>query len=104
MEDLTQERRAPLLNNEDLDIFDDKHESDNDVLENDMESFSSVIQTNLNNYPLYYYGDSDLMNRLRRIGITKAAQMMGQDLFSAWGILNPAYTEEEFKVPVTLRK
>ena len=62
VEDLAQACGYPLSNNEDLDIFDNKPESVYVVLEIDMDSFSSVIQSNLNNRPLYYSGDSDHMN------------------------------------------
>ena len=43
LEALSQVRRALSLNNEELDIFDDKPAPGNDVLEIDMESFISVI-------------------------------------------------------------
>ena len=49
MEDLEQAHRAPSLKNEHLEIVDDEHESSNDVLEIDMKSFSSEIQSKLNN-------------------------------------------------------
>ena len=62
-----------------------------------MENFRSVIQLNLNNCPLYYYGDY-----YQRSEIIKAAKMKGQDLFGAWGVPNTDYSKEESKVPVTV--
>ena len=47
----------PLTKNKYLDIVDDKPDSDDDVIEIDMDSFRSVIQSKLNNYPLYYSRD-----------------------------------------------
>ena len=58
LEDLSQACGDPYTHNEDLDIVDEKTECGNDVLSIDMESFSSSIQSNLNNNPLCYYGDS----------------------------------------------
>ena len=57
LEDLSQALKDSLSKNEDLEIVDDKIESVNDVIKIYMESFSSVIQSNLNNFPLYYSGD-----------------------------------------------
>ena len=56
MESLSQTCRYPPSKNEYLDIVDDEPESGDDMREIDMESFSSVIQSNLNNSPLYYSG------------------------------------------------
>ena len=91
-----------MSNNEDLEIVGDEPDSSHGVLEIDMESFSSVIQSNLNNHPLYCYGDSDCMDRRRRSDISKSANMTGQDLSDSWGIPNPAYAKEESRVTVTV--
>ena len=104
MEALAQACRAPSPNNEYFDIVDNEPESGDDVIEIYMEIFSSVIQSNLNNCPLYYSGDSYCTNRRRRSEISKAAKLTGQDLFAAWGIPNTAYADEESKVPVTVRQ
>ena len=63
MEALGQPRRAPPSKNEYLGIVNGEPEYGCDVIEIDMESFESVIQSNLNNHNLYYYGGSDCMNR-----------------------------------------
>ena len=78
MEDLAKSCRAPLHNNEDLNIVENEADSGDDVLETDMESFSSLMQSNLNNRPLCYSGDSDPTNRHRRSGIGKASNMIGK--------------------------
>ena len=59
-----------------------------------MESFSSVIELNLKNRPFYYSGDSDRANQRGRSEIIMAENPTGQYLFDAWGIPNPAYSEE----------
>ena len=68
-----------------------------------MESFSSVIKSNLNNRPFYYYWDSDRMNGCRRGAISKTDNMMGKYLFDDWGVHNIVYQQEESKVSVTMR-
>ena len=97
LEALAQARRAQSGKNEVLDIDDDEADSGDDEIEIDMESFSSVVKSNLRTRPVYYYGDSDRTKRRRRSKIDRAAKLTGQDLFAAWGITNPA---EESKVPV----
>ena len=82
-----------MSKNEGLYIVDDEPESGNDMLEIVMESFISLIQSKLNNNPLYYSGDSDRMNQHRRSEISKDANLMGQESFSSWGNPNPAYPE-----------
>ena len=81
-----------------------KSESSNDVLEIDMDSSNSVLQSNLNNRPLCYSGYLYHTNRCRRSDIIKAGNLMGKDFFSAWGIPDSAYSEEESKVIVTVRQ
>ena len=49
--------RYPLSKNEYLDIVGDEPESADNVLENNMESFRSSIQSNFSNSPLYYSED-----------------------------------------------
>ena len=49
--------RYLLSKNEYFDIVDDKPESGDNVLENNMESFRSSIQSKLENSPLYYSED-----------------------------------------------
>ena len=104
MEALAQAHWAPLSKNEYLDIFDHEPESGSDVLEIDMESFRSVIQSNLNNHTFYYSGDLDRTNRHWRSEIKKTANLIGQEFFAAWEVPNPAYSKEESKVPVTMRQ
>ena len=72
LEALSQASRDPFSNNEDFHIVEDKPESGNDMLDIDIESFSSLIQSNLINSPLYYYGDSDGTDQRRRTDISKA--------------------------------
>ena len=62
MESLVQACRDPSSKNEDLDIIDDEPKSGDGVLDIYMESFSSVIQSNLNNHLLYCSVDSDSTN------------------------------------------
>ena len=62
LEALAQARRDLLLKYEDLDNVDGKNESGDDVLDIDIESFRSAIQSNLNNSPLYYSRDSGRTN------------------------------------------
>ena len=62
LEAISQARRYLSSKNEDLEIVDRKTEPGNDMLEIYTKIFSSVIQSNLNNRPLYYSGDSDHMN------------------------------------------
>ena len=90
LEALAQARRAQSGKNEVLDIDDDEADSGDDEIEIDMESFSSVVKSNLRTRPVYYYGDSDRTKRRRRSKIDRAAKLTGQDLFAAWGITNPA--------------
>ena len=72
MEALAQACRAPSPNNEYFDIVDNEPESGDDVIEIYMEIFSSLIQSNLINSPLYYYGDSDGTDQRRRTDISKS--------------------------------
>ena len=93
LEALAWESRDLLSNNKYFDIFYDKLDSGNDVLEINMNSFRLVIHSNLNNFPLYYYGDSNSTNLCRRSDISKAENFIGQDLFAAWVIPNPDYSK-----------
>ena len=104
LEALAQAHRAPYPENEDFDIVYYKPESGDAVIDINMESFRSVIKSNLNKVPLYYSMDSYSMNRRRRSDIIKATKMMGQDLFAVWGIPNPSYTKKYSKIPVTVRQ
>jgi hypothetical protein len=70
---LAQACRAQSGKNEVLDIDDDEADSGDDKIEIDMESFSSVIKSNLRTCPVYYYGDSDCTKRRRRSKIDRAA-------------------------------
>ena len=103
VEDLEWDHMDMSPKNENLDIV-KKTESSDDVIEIYMDIFSSVIQSNFNNCPLYYSGDSYHTNQFRRSEIMMAAKMMGQYLFAAWGIPDPSHADEESKVPVTVRQ
>ena len=59
MEDTSKMRRNPSLKNKYLDIVDDEPESGDDIFEINIESFITVIQSNLKYRPLYYFGGSD---------------------------------------------
>ena len=93
-----------MSKNEDLDSVDDKHEFGNDVLDINMESLSSVIQSKLNTCPLYYSGCLYHTNQCRRSETSNSANQMWQDFFATGGVTYPAYAEEESKVPVTVRQ
>ena len=56
LEALAQARKAQSGENEVLDIDDDEADSGDDEIEIDMESFSSVVKSNLRTRPVYYYG------------------------------------------------
>ena len=62
---LAQACRAQSGKNEVLDIDDDEADSGDDEIEIDMESFSSVIKSNLRTRPVYCYGDSDRTTQKR---------------------------------------
>jgi hypothetical protein len=83
--------------NEVLDIDDDEADSEDDEIEVNMQSFSSVVKSNLKTRPVYHFGDSDRTKRRRRSEIDRAAKLTGQNLSADWGITNPA---EESKVSV----
>ena len=104
MEALAQAHMSPQSNNEYLGIVDNEPESGDVVLDIDMEMFSSVIQSNLDNCPLYYSGYSYRTNQHRRCKISKSKKIMGKGLFYAWSIPYPDYTQEETNVHVTMRK
>ena len=104
MEALAQVCRSPSLKNEYLDIFEDEPESRDDVLNINMESFSSVIQSNLKKNRFYCSGYSYHTNLRRSIDMSNAKKLMGKIIFSAWVIPNTAYAKEESKVPLIVRQ
>ena len=89
--------KAATRSREALNIVDKNPESDDEVIEVNLESFSSIIKSSLDNRRLYYTGDSDCTKRRTRSEISKAAKITGKNLFSNWSIPNPA---EESKTPV----
>ena len=78
MEALAQAHGDPTSKNEDLERVDNKTDSGDDVLEINIDIFSSVIQSNLNSRLYYYYGDSYCTNQRRRSYISKSAQLTVQ--------------------------
>ena len=75
IEALAQAYRYPSYNNDMFGGFYDKPLSGDVVLYIDIYGFISVIQSNLNNRPLYYSVDSDRINQHSKSEISKALKL-----------------------------